>query len=464
VCALAFLPIACGSPSQESQPLAGLMIRVSTNAPQRVGEVAIEIYTESGAHRVFRNVAQVGTVNGQVTLPASLAVEPGSVPRPDITVYAYLGDSSGNILGRSVAETTVPSDRFAELDMFIDVTCIAGAFDTGTIGQADGNTVDNSKCPAGQTCKAGQCESDQVSADGLVDYSADGGGSTALACFDTAACFASSATAVPVDKTTCTFPGADTPSTNVALIANGNGVPAPPFGDLAVLDRDSTTGWTPAAGGMLQLAPGICQQINRGVLPATVVVSTSCATKAAAASVCSKPKGGTGSDAGADVQSDTPSGDVIVQGETGADTNTSDRLTVDEDTGSTADTFSPDTRDTSQPDTSDTSPPEDTNQPDTADTSMPDTNVLDTNLPDTNMPDVPGDSCMPCTNPPVCHDIGGFNCGSGCFYPPSGGGTACFTGSGPGFCNGSGMCIPVPDSGAPDAFDGSPPDVFIPPG
>ena len=382
-CAAAAPMAACGGVARV-EPAIGLMVRISTNAPTLVHVVALEIYV--GDKRVFRNVAPVGPGQNEVMLPAKLAVQPGKDPDQVVTIIAYVGDALRHILGKTVAETTIPDDRFAVLDMSVDVICIQDMETTGTIGADE--TDAHSRCKMGETCKDGQCVSDKVDSDGLSDFVNDdaGGG-----CLDPEVCLGGpTAYTVSIDKATCTFPAPAGTDVNVGILVAG-GVPTR-FGNLAVLDR--VTGWMEAGAGVLQLQKVICDQVKAGRFPATAVVASGvpgCVTKGREIAVC----GGTSFDAGISLMTEAGKDGTI------QDTSTPVDSTIN-DTGPEAEADA------------------DADAEVTADTGTD------------------GATCS-CSSPPECKKTPGTCSGSTCIYQNAQSGAACTNGT----CDANGTCIDV---------------------
>lgn len=115
-------------------------------------------------------------------------------------------------------------------------------------------------CPSGQSCKAGECASDEVDPETLpVFLSAQVFGTRNTGCFDATACMAS-ATDVPLATlATCTFSvGGAGSKLNLALKWSRSAGTA-----ATIVDEDADEGWV-REGDSVRLSSGICAAVKRG--------------------------------------------------------------------------------------------------------------------------------------------------------------------------------------------------------
>ncbi len=187
--------------SNTPKPPGELMLSLQTDMsiPKDIDAVWIEI--SKYGNTVFRNRYDVGPSG--VKIPATLAVEadPGKSPPVTVRVISQQGTKTRTL--REVV-TTVPPDRTATLRVPIEWLC------DGSGEQIPGTSPPQfkNKCPAGQTCQSGTCTTSTVDSSKLptfkpADVFGGGNGDGTGKCFDTLGCF-STATALPVDTTTCT--------------------------------------------------------------------------------------------------------------------------------------------------------------------------------------------------------------------------------------------------------------------
>jgi len=155
VAALFFLP-AC----QGKTPTGGLEVIVTTSGLQ-VGvdfdaiEAEVEQKTPTASwDKLFDRSAYVPS---EVTLPTTLAIEPGTSPDQDalITVTAL---KQGLPVAQRIAQLQIPTDRVAELLLILAGDCL------GKVGL----------CPAGESCQpaSGMCGSNVVDPNMLATYPA----------------------------------------------------------------------------------------------------------------------------------------------------------------------------------------------------------------------------------------------------------------------------------------------------
>ena len=156
--AAAGLAVACGGATKQA---GGLEVVISTNltAPTAYNKlevsVAQEIAPGGSFDTLFDQTSAVG-VTGGVTLPTTVAITAGSAADQLalVTVTALLGTK---IVIQDVARVQVPTDRVAELDVFLGQACV------GIV------------CASGETCAptTGSCVSNVVTM--LPSYEGDGG-------------------------------------------------------------------------------------------------------------------------------------------------------------------------------------------------------------------------------------------------------------------------------------------------
>lgn len=219
----------------------------------------------------------------EIRLPATLGfLTPDDPSKPlSLRVIATRGGEERPVVLRE-AVTTVPEGRTATMQVPIQFLCYGSAeVERDEQGQAkrdaQGRVLVKSNCAEGQTCVAGSCAPAAVKSEELPDYEpaevfGGGSGNGDGLCFDTVACFQSSASAeldvagfVASNGEVCkaAIPGGNA-DINVALLTQGGGI----CGDTACfvpLDSGSDAGFR-VEGASLTLPPAVCARAAEGTL------------------------------------------------------------------------------------------------------------------------------------------------------------------------------------------------------
>lgn len=207
------------------------------------------------------------------------------LPAPGAAVY---GASSGT-LGASItvwkgatpftvarAEAAVPPSGTGVLRISISWLCAGTALEV-----APGEIA--STCPAGQSCRAGACRSDDRSGEALPEP--DPPGTPTPACFDIARCMTGARVAM-VNRASCTVAkAAGFLATNFAVVKPANSTGACTASQcLVALNPDAFEGWSDT-GSVIALPPAVCAALDDG-RASDVIMSDTCPSKTPAASLC----------------------------------------------------------------------------------------------------------------------------------------------------------------------------------
>lgn len=278
----ACLALAAGAIGCTPEAKGQLMLAVQTDMslPKDIDAIRIEVLNE-GVPKFRKDYERLGTFDGEIRLPGTLALV--APEKPDsaitITVSARVGGAMGKVRVVRQVVTTVPTDRVASLHVPLRFVC------DGSGEDENGEAV--STCPDGQTCVAGMCEDRTIDSSTLPDYEEDdvfAGGS----CFDPIVCWSFPIT-TDVDKSDCTIaaPDSDTGGFNVALALEGDGI-CGPAGCFVTLDANSPEGWRVREDGRIGLPPAVCTMLDEGrvVSIVTTPVTDRCPQKKLSLPTC----------------------------------------------------------------------------------------------------------------------------------------------------------------------------------
>jgi hypothetical protein len=264
----------CGSCATERP--ASITVALSSEAPIPTGIDRIRItVTDRGTPKLDRDY-DVGP--GETRLPGTLVLhredDEDTFASVTVLIRAY---SLGELRSSRRATLGFVSGKQKLLRMPIQFAC----FDTG--------------CKEGETCKAGACVPDAVSADALPDFEEKLVFPAAGSCFDRDRCieenehemtleeFRAREAADPsfFDRDRCTIPSDDpgTPDQNVNM---GFVWTLNPEGEWTSVDFDSVEGWQfdDASRTRIRLSPGLCAELKKDAPRiAEIVTSKGCPPK-----------------------------------------------------------------------------------------------------------------------------------------------------------------------------------------
>lgn len=263
--------VGCSDPSGEIV----LVVTTDLSIPKDIDRLKLTVRAED---RLFLDV-EYPSLWEELKLPGTLGIlgEPGE----SISIFAE-GSKDGAVRIVRQVQIEVPAVREAMLRVPLGWLC-DGSVMTAAYGQ--------SSCPAGQTCVAGRCASVGVDASALPVFSGAevfGGGSGAGvdgACFDTTACFAEAADAMPQGgELGCSIEmPAGAPRVNIALRTEADGI-CGPKGCFVPLDQGEPEGWV-AVGSRIKLPSALCDHPIPGKVLG-IVTSTQCAPKTPRTPAC----------------------------------------------------------------------------------------------------------------------------------------------------------------------------------
>lgn len=276
------LALSAGALGCSPEPNGQLMLAVQTDMslPKDIDAIRIEVFNE-GVPKFRKDYERLGTFDGEIRLPGTLALIAPDEPDSSITisVSARMGGANGKVRVLRQVVTTVPQDRIASLQIPLRFVC------DGSGEDENGEAVNT--CPEGQTCIAGSCADRAIDSSTLPDYEEDdifAGGT----CFDPVACWSFPVIA-EVDESDCSIaaPDEDEDAFNVALAVEGDGI-CGSAGCFVTLDAKSFEGWELRDDGRIGLPPAVCTMMEEGriVSIVTTPVTSACPQKTLGLPTC----------------------------------------------------------------------------------------------------------------------------------------------------------------------------------
>lgn len=277
----AYLALAASAMGCTPEADGQLMLAVQTDMslPKDIDAIRIEVFNE-GVPKFRKDYERLGTFDGEIRLPGTLALIAPDKPDSAITVSvsARMGGANGKVRVLRQVVTTVPQDRIASLQIPLRFVC------DGSGEDENGEAV--STCPEGQTCIAGSCADREIDSSTLPDYVeedvfADG------ECFDPATCWGFPIV-TDVDASDCSIAAPDDESAfNVALAVEGDGI-CGATGCFVTLDANTLEGWELRDDGRVGLPPAVCTMMEEGrvVSVVTTPVTDACPQKTLGLPTC----------------------------------------------------------------------------------------------------------------------------------------------------------------------------------
>jgi hypothetical protein len=190
----------------------------------------------------------------------------------DVTVTAWKGASPLTVARATASIPYQPGYRVLRISLSWLCAGMASEVAPGRVA---------STCPAGQSCRAGVCQSDDRRTEPLPEWDP----LHRPACFDVATCSASGST-VNVDLATCTAAASD--ATNFAVVkpAGSEGV-CTATSCIAPLRMDPIEGWS-VTGGTVSFPPAVCSALAAG-RASGVIASNACPTWSPEQRFCATP-------------------------------------------------------------------------------------------------------------------------------------------------------------------------------
>jgi hypothetical protein len=293
------LGLAASCSAAHTKPRGELMVAVATDLSitKDVDRVGFEVFNEKG--QILRSQELELKPDGSFAMPGTIALVPAAGSSRSVRVrvsarHTLGGSETTSIVREAIAR--IPNDRVALLRMPLNWLC------QGQVkldGQSGGTDRYSSDCPQDQTCKAGTCQSADVTADDMPNYSAAlvyGGGDAhgnGSYCLDVATCFGGNLALVKPRASDCSVPfpaGTDPTSLNVALVlppaTDGHCVDDPSAGPQGgncyiPLDQDPVEGYFISDNRIILPAPACVRASVSGI-----AVSTVCPKKDLSVPVC----------------------------------------------------------------------------------------------------------------------------------------------------------------------------------
>ena len=261
-----------------------LMLVITTDMalPDQLDAISVQAFIAGG--REYERDFELGAQRG--TTPATLAFT-SRAEHPVKVVVQVAGSKDHRWRTFREAATLLPPNKIVALPMPLQWLC------QGMVESMPGDSPPRqdraiSSCGAGQTCRAGRCESSEVEFGSLAEYAPSevfGGANTPEQgrCFDVLRCLSDADVVVP-DRD-CSIGASAAEGVNVALQVDDGGIcDATGKRCLVPLDGGEREGWR-LQGDRIALPPAVCEKLAEGSVLA-VLRSEACPTKTPRIPVC----------------------------------------------------------------------------------------------------------------------------------------------------------------------------------
>ncbi len=289
-----------GCTADEEPKRGQLMVVLQTDMgiPKDVNAVTVQVFVRG---QLQHDRKYTIAPDGEVKLPATIAVVAGEEPNPPVEVRV-LGIRGQEVRVFSKSVTTIPRSRIATLHVPIQWLCDGQVLDLGE------GTYDTSCEPDGEyetSCRAGSCERVDVNSEELPDYVPSqvfGGGAAPGdelgVCFSVENCLGNGFEVDPnLEDCTVELEIEEGQELNFGLTmtqASGDGICQDGGSCYIPLDQDDLFGWSETSSEssgdgervvVAKLPTAVCEKLDAGEIE-SVVVSAACQTKTSQYPTC----------------------------------------------------------------------------------------------------------------------------------------------------------------------------------